>query len=214
MKFELSLAFAYKLFVLLFAAGLIGAVLAPGHSGMRADEGRQPPAPASTSVAPPSTKAPAVSPESGPMTRALMDGIYFDLVRADGQGEQLQIELSVHNTGPDRNIAPGRAKGILEPPLFATVFDEQGGKWYADQVQIANVTSSSGYLPESKLVSGVPTSMVLTFAKMPAIAGVLQIRTIPRLEVPVIVEIDDPQHGTGQGNAVVLVFRQIPVERR
>jgi hypothetical protein len=214
MKIELSLAFAYKLCVLLFAAGMIGAVLTPRHSGMRADEDRQPPAPPSTNVAPGSANALAMSPESGPMTRVLMDGIYFDVVRANGQGEQLQIELSIYNTGPDRNITPGRAKGILEPPLFATVFDEQGGKWYADQVQIANVSSTAGYLPESKLISGVPTSMVLTFARMPAIAGVLQIRTIPRLEVPVIVTIDDPQQGTSQGSAVVLVFRQIPVERR
>jgi hypothetical protein len=148
------------------------------------------------------------------MTRAVLDGIYFDVVRAEGQGDHLQIELRVYNTGPDRNVTPGRAKGILEPALFATVFDEQGGKWYADQVQIANVTSTSGYLPESKLVSGVPTSMVLTFARMPAVAGVLQIRTIPRLEIPVIVGIDEPQLTAGQGNAVVLVFRQIPVERR
>src|SRR5207245_5527243 len=104
--------------------------------------------------------------------------------------------------GPDRNLTPGRAKGILEPALFATVFDEQGGKWYADRVQIANATSSSGFLPESRLISGIPTSMVLTFARMPAIAGVLQIRTIPRLEVPVVVGIDEPQLATGQGNAV------------
>lgn len=108
----------------------------------------------------------------------------------------------------------GRAKGILEPALFATVFDEQGGKWYADQVRIANVTSTSGYLPQSKVISGVPTSIVLTFARMPAFAGVLQIRTIPRLEIPVIVGVDEPQPTTGQGQAVVLVFRQIPVEGR
>lgn len=212
MKIELSLAFGFKLFTLLFGAGLIGAALVPTHSGRRADEEGQPPGP--TTVAQPSAPASDVTAESGPMTRALMDGIYFDVVQANGQGEQLQIELRVYNTGPDRNLAPGRAKGILEPALFATVFDEQGGKWYADQVQIANVTSTSGFLPESKLVSGVPTAMVLTFARMPAVAGVLQVRTIPRLEVPVIVGIDEPQQTTGRGNAVVLVFRQIQVQLR
>lgn len=210
MKIELSLALAFKLSVLLFAVGLIGAVLVPPRSEARKDENRQPPAP--TNVAPPS--APDASAESGPMTRALLDGIYFDVVRANGQGDQLQIELRVYNTGPDCNLTPGRAKGILEPALFATVFDEQGQKWYADQVRIANVTSTSGYLPESKLVTGVPTSIVLTFARMPAMSGVLQIRTIPRLEVPVIVAIDEPQQATSRGNAVVLVFRQIPVGRQ
>ena len=46
------------------------------------------------------------------------------------------------------------------------------------------------------------------------LAGALRIRTIPRLEVPVIVALDEPQPTTGQGQAVVLVFRQIPVEVR
>jgi hypothetical protein len=212
MRIELSLAFAFKLFVLLFAVGLIGAALSPARPGKVADDDRRPPGP--TNAQSPTAPASNVAVETGPMTRAVLEGIYFDVVRANGQGDHLQIELRVFNTGPDRKITPGRAKGILEPALFATVFDEQGRKWYADQVQIANVTSTSGYLPETKLVSGVPTSMLLTFARMPAIAGVLQIRTIPQLEVPVIVAVDEPQSAAGQGNAVMLVFRQIPVERR
>ena len=212
MKIELSLALAFKMFVLLFAAGLISATFSSARSGKVADDDQRPPAP--TNGQSRTAPAPNVAVESGPMTRAVLDGIYFDVVRAEGQGDHLQIELRVYNTGPDRSITPGRAKGILEPALFATVFDEQGRKWYADQVQLANVTSISGYLPESKVVSGVPTSMVLTFARMPAVAGVLQIRTIPQLEVPVIVVVDEPQSAAGQGNAVMLVFRQIPVERR
>ena len=167
-----------------------------------------------TDPLPASSPTPDVPAASEPMTRAVLDGIYFDVVRATGQGDQLEIEMRAHNTGPDRDITPGRAKGILEPALFATVFDEQGGKWYADQVRIANVTSTCGYLPQSKLISGVSTAMVLTFARMPAIAGLLQIRTIPRLEIPVIVGLDEPQPSTGQRQAVVLVFRQIPVEGR
>ena len=41
-----------------------------------------------------------------------------------------------------------------------------------------------------------------------------QVRTIPRLEVPVIVGVDEPQPATGPSQAVVLVFRRIPVEVR
>ena len=91
-----------------------------------------------TDPLPASSPTPNVPAASEPMTRALMDGIYFDVVRATAQGDQLEIEMRAHNTGPDRDITPGRAKGILEPALFATVFDEQGGKWYADQGRIAN----------------------------------------------------------------------------
>ena len=65
---------------------------------------------------------------------------------------------------------------FLEPALFATVFDERGGKWYADQVRIANVTSTSGYLPQSKVISGVPTAMVLTWFASPMAACMLVIR--------------------------------------
>ena len=210
MKLDVSLAFGFKLFTVLFAAGAIGAVLAPAHSERPTEE-----APISSEPTGPSPEAPtsALPADSGPMTRAVLDGIYFDVVRASGQGEQLQIELRVYNTGPDRNVTPGRAKGILEPALFATVFDEQGQRWYADQVQIANVTSTSGYLPESKVVSGVPTSMLLTFGRMSTVGGVLQIRTIRRLEVPVVIAVGEPQQVSGPGNAAVLVFRQIPVQR-
>jgi len=211
MKINLSWALGFKLCTVLYAVGLIGAVLLPSRE--------QPPTEAvrerhMTDPLAASSPTPNVPAASEPMTRAVLDGIYFDVVRATGQGDQLEIEMRAHNTGPDRDIIPGRAKGILEPALFATVFDEQGGKWYADQVRIANLTSTSGFLPQSKLISGVSTAMVLTFARMPAIAGLLQIRTIPRLEIPVIVGLDEPQPSTGQGQAVVLVFRQIPVEGR
>jgi len=102
---------------------------------------------------------------TGPLTRAVLDGIYFDVIRASGQGDQLQIELRAHNTRePTANVAPGRAKGIRSPALFAKVFNEQGGNSYADQLRIANVTSNKGYLPQTMLVTGVPTSMVLTRA--------------------------------------------------
>lgn len=212
MKINLSWALGFKLFTILYVVGLIGAVLLPSREQPQTAAEPQHPA---LSDAPPSNSAVANTPAaSEPLTRAVLDGIYFDVVRASGQGDQLEVELRAYNTGPDCNITPGRTKGILEPTLFATVFDEQGGKWYADQVRIANVTSRSGYLPQSKLISGVGTAMVLTFARMPAIAGSLQIRTIPRLELPVIVGVDDPQPATGQGQAVVLVFRQIPVEGR
>jgi hypothetical protein len=209
MKVNLSWALGFKLCVILYAIGLLGAVLLPSR--------KQPvetPRPGQTEAPPSNSPEPTAPAVTEPLTRAVLDGIYFDVVRASGQGDQLEIELRLYNTGPDRNIMPGRAKGILDPALFATVFDERGGKWYADQVRIANVTSTSGYLPQSKVISGVPTAMVLTFARMPAIAGALQIRTIPRLEVPVIVGVDGPQPSTGQGQAVVLVFRQIPVEVR
>jgi hypothetical protein len=210
MRVNLSWALGFKLCVILYAIGLLGAVLLP--SG---DQPAEPLRPAPTEAPSPSSSPEPNTPAvTGPLTRAVLDGIYFDVVRASGQGDQLEIELRLYNTGPDRNITPGRAKGILEPALFATVFDEQGGKWYADQVRIANVTSTSGYLPQSKVISGVATAMFLTFARMPAIAGAIQIRTIPRLEVPVIVGMDEPQPATGQGQAVVLVFRQIPVEVR
>lgn len=210
MKINLSWALGFKVCTILYAVGLVGAVLLPTREQPRTEAGReQRPMDQPTNSPMPNTPS-----ASEPLNRAVLDGIYFDVVRATGQGDQLEIELRAHNTGPDRNVTPGRAKGILEPALFATVFDEQGGKWYADQVRIANVTSTSGYLPQSKLISGVPTSIVLTFARMPAIAGALQIRTIPRLEVPVIVGVDEPQPTNGQGQTVVLVFRQIPVEIR
>ena len=212
MKINVSWALGFKLFTIFYAIGLIGAVLLPSREQAKTAVNRRYPSNADTPASN-SAVASVLSP-SEPLTRAVLDGIYFDVVRASGQGDQLEIELQAFNTGPDRNITPGRAKGILEPALFATVFDEHGGKWYADQVRIANITSSSGYLPQSKLISGVPTAMILTFARMPAIAGSLQIRTIPRLELPVIVGIDEPQPATGLGQAVVLVFRQIPVERR
>jgi hypothetical protein len=211
MRINLSWALGFKVCTLLYAVGLVGAVLLPSRERPQTETEQrrgQTDSPSSNSPVP-NAHAP-----SEPMTRAVLDGIYFDVVRATGQGDQLEIEMRAHNTGPDRNITPGRAKGILEPALFATIFDEQGGKWYADQVRIANVTSTSGYLPQSKLISGVPTAMVLTFARMPAIAGALQIRTIPRLEIPIIVGVDEPQPATGQGQAVVLLFRQIPVEGR
>ena len=208
MKINLSWVLGFKLCTVLYAVGLIGAVLLPRE---------QPPTEAVRErhmTDPLPASSPTLPASSEPMTRAVLDGIYFDVVRATGQGDQLEIEMRAHNTGPDRDITPGRAKGILEPALFATVFDEQGGKWYADQVRIANVTSTCGYLPQSKLISGVSTAMVLTFARMPAIAGLLQIRTIPRLEIPVIVGLDEPELSTGPRQAVVLVFRQIPVEGR
>jgi hypothetical protein len=211
MKLDLSLAFGFKLFTVLFATGLIGAVLAPARSEGHANA--DPPTsngPSGSYPNPPASDPPA---DSGPMTRAVLDGIYFDIVRASGQGEQLQIDLRAYNTGPDRNVTPGRAKGILEPALFATVFDQQGQRWYADQVQIANVTSTSGYLPESKIVSGIPTSIVLTFGRMPAVAGILQIRTIPRLEVPIVIGTGEPHQASGPGSTALLVFRNIPVQR-
>ena len=211
MKINPSWVLGFKLCTILYAVGLVGAVLLPSRDQPLTESVREERPTNLPLVNSPTANVPAAS---EPMTRAVLDGIYFDVVRATGQGDQLEIEMRAHNTGPDRNITPGRAKGILEPALFATVFDEQGGKWYADQVRIANVTSTSGYLPQSKVISGVPTSIVLTFARMPAIAGVLQIRTIPRLEIPVIVGVDEPQPTTGQGQAVVLVFRQIPVEGR
>jgi hypothetical protein len=162
-----------------------------------------------TDPLPASSPTPNVPAASEPMTRALMDGIYFDVVRATAQGDQLEIEMRAHNTGPDRDITPGRAKGILEPALFATA------RWEVIRRPGPHRESStSGYLPQSKLISGVSTAMVLTFARMPAIAGLLQIRTIPRLESPVIVGLEEPQPSTGQGQAVVLVFCQIPVEGR
>ena len=94
------------------------------------------------------------------------------------------------------------------------MFDEQGKRWYADQVRIANATSTSGFLPQSMLVSGVPTAIFLIFGRMPVIAGALEIHTIPRLEVPIIVSIDEPQTLTVQEQAVMLVFRHIPVVDR
>lgn len=211
MKLDRSLAFGFKLFTVLFAVGLIGVILAPAQPDGHADE--EPSTSRERGGSYPNTPASELPADSGPMTRAVLDGIYFDVVRASGQGEQLQVELRVYNTGPDRNLTPGRAKGILEPALFATVFDEQAQKWYADQVQIANVTTTSGYLPESKVVSGIPTSMVMTFGRMPATSGVLQIRTIPRLEVPVVIGIGEPQQISGPGSTAVLVFRNIPIER-
>ena len=210
MKINVSWALGFKLFTILYAIGLIGAVILPSREQAETAVNRRYP---SAADIPASNSAVASVPSpSEPLTRAVLDGIYFDVVRASGQGDQLEVELRAYNTGPDRNITPGRTKGILEPTLFATVFDEQGGQWSADQVRIANVTSTSGYLPQSKLISGVATTIVLTFARMPAIAGSLQIRTIPRLELPVIVGLDEPQPATGQGQAAVLVFRQIPVE--
>jgi hypothetical protein len=216
MKINLSWALGFKLFVILFGVGLIGTVLWPSREeGTPSVEREQHPIPPDHSPpAPAGSPVTEVLAASAPMTRAVLDGIYFDVVRATGQGEQLEIELRAYNTGPDRIIVPGRAKGILEPALFATVFDEQAGKWYADQVRIANVTSTVGFLAPSRLISGVPTAVVLTFAQMPVIAGTLQIRTIPRLEVPVVVGDDEPQPTAGQRPTTVLVFRQISVEGR
>lgn len=215
MKIDLSWALGFKLFAILFGVGLIGAVLWPSSDeGTPSVEKEQHSVPADHS-APTSTGSPVteIAAASAPMTRAVLDGIYFDVVRATGQGEQLEIELRAYNTGPDRTIVPGRAKGILESALFATLFAEQAGKWYADQVRIANVTSTAGFLPPSRLISGVPTAVVLTFARMPAIAGALQIRSIPRLEVPVVLGDDEQQATAGKAQTTVLVFRDVPVER-
>lgn len=207
---RLSLEVGFKVFTILFGVGLVGALLAP----WRGDEVSR----ESSSVAAASTAAaPALTPTevaavTGPLTRAVLDGMYFDVIRAVGQGDQLQIELRVYNTGVDRDMAPGRVSSILQPALFATVFDEQGAKWHADQVRIANVTSTQGYLPQSKIVTGVPTAMVLRFGRMPAIAGSIQLRTIPRLELPIVVALDEPSaSNVPVGEAAVLVFRQIPV---
>lgn len=206
---RLSLAVGFKVFTILFGIGLVGALLAP--SPREAPPEASSVAAASTTATPTMTSAEVVA-VTGPLTRAILNGIYFDVIRAVGQGDQLQIELRAYNTGVDRDIAPGRVSGVLQPALFATVFDEQGGKWHADQVRIANVTSTQGYLPQSKLVTGIPTSMVLRFERMPAVAGSIQLRTIPRLEVPIVVCIDEPNASDALvGEAAMLVFRQIPV---
>jgi hypothetical protein len=210
MKMTLSWALGFKLFTLAYGVGLVGAIFPSHQSNNETTEPFTGPTDADLKFKEPEPGE--VSLGSEPLTRAVLDDIYFDIVRAIGQGEQLQVELRAYNTGADRSIVPGRAKGILEPALFATVFDEQGRRWYADQVRIGNATSTSGFLPESKLVAGVPTAMFLTFGKMPSVAGTLQIRTIPRLEVPVIVGPDQSQEHNGDG-AVLLVFRRIPVSQ-
>jgi len=212
MKVNISWALGFKLFTIAFGVGLVGEVLLPSQE--EPTEGRQHPSTADPAPVAEDSPVTQLQLASEPLTRAVLDGIYFDVVRAIGQGEQLQVELRAYNTGADRNIVPGRAKGILEPALFATVFDGQGKKWYADQVRIANATSTSGFLPQSMLVSGVPTAIFLIFGRMPVIAGALEIHTIPRLEVPVIVSIDEPQALTVQEQAVMLVFRHIPVVGR
>lgn len=211
MKITLSWALGFKLFTLAYGVGLVGALFPSHQPNNGTTEPSTGPTDADFMFKEPGPSE--VSLDSEPLTRAVLDDIYFDIVRAIGQGEQLQVELRAYNTGSDRSIVPGRAKGILEPALFATVFDEQGRRWYADQVRIGNATSTSGFLPESKLVAGIPTAMFLTFGKMPSVAGTLQIHTIPRLEVPVIVGPDQSQHQNGEDGAVLLVFRRIPVSQ-
>jgi len=212
MKLELSWALGFKLFTIFYGMGLIGTMLLPSHERTEALKSDQhpileddpTPRPANSSATEMATAT------AEPMTRAVLESIYFDVVGATGQGEQLQVELRAHNTGPDRTVIPGRPKGILRPALFAAVFDEQGRKWSADHIQVGNAASTPGFLPESKLISDVPVTILLTFARMPAIAGVLQIQTILRLEVPLIVGGDDHDL-TGQEQPVVLVFSRIPV---
>ena len=210
MMLKLSWALGFKVFTLLYLVGMVGAMLRP--SSVQPSSGIEHPGPDQKSQG--ASPNPPTKPEStGPLTRAMFDQIYFDVVRASGQGEELQIELRALNTGSDRNIVPGRAKGMLEPLLFATVFDEQGEKRYADQVRIANLISTSGYLPQMKLIVGVPTAIVCTFHRMPTVAGMMRMRTIPRLEVPVVVGGDQESFASQeQGQVTVLVFADIPVQ--
>ena len=211
MKIELSWALGFKLFTILYGMGLIGSMLLPSHERTEEPTGDQHPVLEDPVPQPANSKAAAMpTAASEPMTRAVLESIYFDVVRATGQGEQLQVELQAYNTGPDRSVIPGRPKGILRPALFAAVFDEQGRKWSADHIQVGNAASTPGFLLQTKLISGVPATILLTFARMPAIAGELQIRTISRLEVPMIVGGDEHDL-TGQEQPVVLVFSRIPV---
>ena len=211
MKIELSWALGFKLFTILYGMGLIGSMLLPSHERTEEPKGDQHPILEDPAPRPANSSATEIATATAePMTRAVLESIYFDVIGATGQGEQLQVELRAHNTGPDRTVIPGRPKGILRPALFAAVFDEQGRKWSADHIQVGSAASTPGFLPESKLISDVPATILLTFARMPAIDGVLQIQTILRLEVPLIVGGDDHDL-TGQEQPVVLVFSRIPV---
>jgi len=207
---NVSWALGFKVFTILYGVGLIGAILLPSREP--ADESARGPRPRVETPGPAPTYSPAakmVTTSSEPLTRAVLEGIYFDVVRATGQGEQLQVELRAYNTGSDRNIVSGRVKGILRPAVFAAVFDDEGRRWSADQVRIGNTASTPGFLPESRLISGVPVTMVLTFQRIAANAGMLEIRTISRLELPIVVGNEHDSAGSEQ--PTVLVFSRIPV---
>ena len=212
MKIEASWALGFKVFTILYGVGLIGALLLPSREP--ADESARDQRPPVQKPGPAPTNSPAtkmVTASSEPLTRAVLEGIYFDVIRATGQGEQLQVELRAYNTGSDRNIVSGRAKGILRPGLFAAVFDNEGRRWSADQIRIGNIASTPGFLPQIRLISGVPATIVLTFGRMPTIAGVLEAHTISRLELPVVLGGDELDSAAAQEQPTVLVFRQIPV---
>ena len=126
MKINVSWALGFKLCTVLYAVGLIGAVLLPSHE--------QPPTEAvrerhMTDPLPASSPTPNVPAASEPMTRAVLDGIYFDVVRATGKETNWRSRCArtiQDRTGMSLSDAPRASLNRLFSPPFSTSKVESG----------------------------------------------------------------------------------------
>jgi hypothetical protein len=116
------------------------------------------------------------------ITRATVSMMDFDLVKASGEGADLIIEIRVMNNGSDRNLDL-----LTHVYSHTTLTDSQGNSWKPSLIRIGNVTAGYGTGIRNTMVSGVPTSIVMTFNSMPTIRGIMAMSRIARLDIPALI---------------------------
>ena len=128
MKIELSWALGFKLFTILYGMGLIGSMLLPSHERTEEPKGDQHPVLEDPVPQAANSKAAAMpTAASEPMTRAVLESIYFDVVQRPDRVSS--FKSSCKRTTPDQTEVsfPVARREFLDP-LFSPLYSMNRGE--------------------------------------------------------------------------------------
>lgn len=211
MALELTWKTGFKVFLAMWTLGLVWTVLTLPFA-RRDSAGIVPPASAAQTPQPASSQNPNSPVVTETITRTSADMIDFDLVKANGEGADLVIEIRVLNNGSDRNLDL-----LTHVYSRVTLTDDQGNSWKPSQIRIGNVATGYGTGIRNMVVSGVPTPIVLTFNSMPTIRGTMETSRIARLDIPALIGLAANTYPDvfpwEQQGTVHLVFRNVEIQK-
>jgi len=211
MALELSWKTGFKVFLAMWALGLVWTVLTLPFE-RRDSTGIVPPASAAQSPQPATSPSPNSPVVTETITRTSADMIDFDLVKANGEGADLVIEIRALNNGSDRNLDL-----LTHVYSRVTLTDDQGNSWKPSQIRIGNVATGYGTGIRNMMVSSVPTPIVLTFNSMPTIRGMMETSRIGRLDIPALIGLAANTYPDvfpwEQQGTVHLVFRNVEIQK-
>jgi hypothetical protein len=213
MALELTWKTGFKLFLAVWALGVVWTVITRPFERRDAAVGTVSPAVAAESPqsGPSQDPNPATAP-SQTVTRVSANQMDFELVTATGEGADLVIEIRALNNGSDRNLD-------LPTHVYShtTLTDDHGNNWKPSQIRIGNVTAGYGTGIRNTMVSGVPTPIVLTFNSMPTIRGVMETSRIARLDIPALFGLAADKYPDvfpwEQPGTVHLDFRNVEIQK-